>query len=606
MRRRKASPKLSTRLRLVSQQRQGPPAAPPDPKPPAPDPGFSALDRAARAAVGRLTMGASPFAVASAGLDWMAHLSVAPGRQIELGLLAGRLWAEWAMSASPWAADAAVFEPRPDDHRFDDPAWRKPPYRPFMTAQLALEEYWRAATAPMRGMRPRNVERVRLLAEQALAACAPNHQPLLNPEFARVTAQEGGMNLVRGFQHWIEDVSALLVANPPAAKGPWRVGETLAVTPGAVVFRNHLFELIQYAPSTETVFHEPVVIVPAWIMKYYVLDLQPQNSLVRYLVAQGHTVFMLSWRNPGPEDSGLSLDAYRRDGVKAALDVASALCDGAKAHLCGYCLGGTMAAIAAATMARDGDDRLASLTLLAAQTDFSEAGELMMFVDDSQVAFLEDMMWAQGVLTGPQMAAAFQMMRADELVWARMMKTYCFGERDPPFDLAAWNADQTRMPAAMHSQYLRGLFLENRLTAGRFAVEGRVIALKEIGAPMFVVGAETDHIAPWRSVYKISLFTDNDLTVLLTSGGHNAGIVSEPGRANRRYRISLRRRGDRYVDPDTWAHGAERREGSWWPEWAGWLRRHSRPRAVPGRRLGAPDLGYPVLAAAPGDYVKQR
>jgi polyhydroxyalkanoate synthase len=162
------------------------------------------------------------------------------------------------------------------------------------------------------------------------------------------------------------------------------------------------------------------------------------------------------------------------------------------------------------------------------------------------------------------------------------------------------------MPAAMHSQYLRGLFLENRLTAGRFAVEGRVIALKEIGAPMFVVGAETDHIAPWRSVYKISLFTDNDLTVLLTSGGHNAGIVSEPGRANRRYRISLRRRGDRYVDPDTWAHGAERREGSWWPEWAGWLRRHSRPRAVPGRRLGAPDLGYPVLAAAPGDYVKQR
>jgi polyhydroxyalkanoate synthase len=550
-------------------------------------------------------MGVSPYAVGSALIDWISHLSTAPGRQAELSLLAGRLWAEWALSVSPLSVQAPTLAPRPEDHRFDDPSWQTAPYRPLMLGHLALEAYWRAATAPVRGMRPRNAERVRLLAEQVLQALAPHHNPWLSPELARATFAEGGMNLVRGWHHWLEDGMAL-VDPQNDADGLWRVGETLAITPGQVIFRNHLFELIQYAPTTEAVAQEPVVIVPAWIMKYYVLDLQPHNSLIRYLVGQGRTVFVLSWRNPGPEDRHITFEAYRRDGVMAALDVATAVCGGAKTHLCGYCLGGTMAAIAAATMARDGDDRLASLTLLAAQTDFSEAGELMMFVDDSQVAFLEDMMWSQGVLTGPQMAAAFQTMRADERVWARVLKTYGLGERDEPFDLSAWNADQTRMPAAMHSQYLRGLFLENRLSAGRFAVEGRVIALKDIKAPMFVLGAEADHIAPWRSVYKVSLFTDNDLTFVLTRGGHNAGIVSEPGRPNRYYRIGRRRRGDRYADPETWAKGAERREGSWWPEWSGWLDRHGSPQRTPARPAGAPEHGYPALAPAPGDYVKQR
>ncbi len=466
-----------------------------------------------------------------------------------------------------------------------------------------MEAWWREATAPVHGMQPRNADRLRLLADQALAPFAPHHNPLLNPAVASKTRAEMGHNLWRGYQHLMQDLTASATAIPPERHDPFIVGKTLAITPGAVVFRNHLFELIQYKPATDAVLREPVLITPAWIMKYYIFDLQPHNSLIRYLVEQGHTVFVISWRNPGPEDRDISFDDYRIQGIMPAIHAASTLCDGSSVHLCGYCLGGTMAAIVSATMARDGDWRLASLTLLAAQTDFSEAGELMMFVDESQVAFLEDLMWSQGVLTGGQMASAFKTMRAEELVWGRLLQEYFLGERASAFDLATWNADQTRMPAAMHSQYLRGLFLENRLTAGRFAVDGRVITLKDIRTPLFVVGTEADHIAPWRSVYKVNLFTDAELTFLLASGGHNAGIVSEPGHPHRHYRIGQRRRGDLYCDPETWATIAERREGSWWPEWSAWLHARSAKSKRPPPRLGDADKGFPILAQAPGDYV---
>jgi polyhydroxyalkanoate synthase len=552
--------------------------------------------------VGRATMGVSPYAMASAMADWMAHLGRAPGRQWELTQLAGRLSAQWLLSAAGWWSVQPGLEPEQGDHRFDDPDWKLPPYRAAMQANLAWEAWWREATAPVRGMQPRDAERVRLIAQQVLAPFEPQHNPFLNPVVARATREQLGHNLWRGFNRLTQDIATQ--AGLPSARPDhaWKVGETLAATKGAVVFRNALFELIQYAPRTETVRREPVLIAPAWIMKYYVLDLQPHNSLIRYLVSQGHTVFAMSWRNPGPEDHATAFDDYRVHGILPALAAASALCADARVHLCGYCLGGTIAAIAAAAMARDGDERLASLTLLAAQTDFSQAGELMLFVDESQIALLEDIMWSQGVLTGPQMAAAFQLMRADELIWARMMRAYVLGESDDQSDLDFWNADQTRMPAKMHSQYLRALFLENRLTAGRFAVEGRVVTLKDITAPMFVVGAETDHIAPWRSVYKASLFTANDLTFLLASGGHNGGIVSEPGRSNRHFRASHRLPGGSYCDPDTWAARTPRSDGSWWPAWSAWLHEGGTEMTAPPA-LGDAAVGYPVIGTAPGDYV---
>ena len=565
------------------------------------------LDRAIRAAVARATGGISPHSVTEAWSDWAMHLARSPGRQLELVERAqSNALKTMAYSAAALMQNEtpAPFRPKSYDHRFSDPAWNKAPFNIWMQSFLTIQDWWDEATEPMRGLHKQDGDRVRFQMRQFLDLMSPSNLPWMNPEIIAETTKTGGRNISDGAAHFVGDlIQTLTQSHKPAPEG-YKLGVDLACTPGDVVFRNDLFELIQYTPQTETVHPEPVLFIPAWIMKYYILDLSPQNSMVNYLVQQGFTVFMISWCNPGADQSELSLEDYRRRGVLEALKAINAIVPGQKVHANGYCLGGTLLAITAATMARNGDDRLASLTLMAAQVDFAESGELLLFVDESQVAFVEDMMWEQGYLDRPQMARTFASIRAEDLIHTRAVNRYFLGKEDLPSDIGVWNADTTRMPARMHSEYLRGLFLENRLTAGRFAVEGRVIALKDISAPMFVIATETDHIAPWRSVYKTRLFTDCELTFVLTKGGHNGGIISEPGHRGRDFRVALRDAGALYEDPDTWIAKQREIPGSWWPEYSKWLRRKSKRQQAPPE-TGNAAAGYPALCRAPGTYIHQ-
>jgi polyhydroxyalkanoate synthase len=568
-------------------------------------PSFHTYDRMARAVQARLTQGISPTAIAGAWSDWGVHLSRAPGKQLELAQAAWTALARFALWL-PRAGQTAADSPAPPDaadRRFADPAWAAWPFNALATAHRMTEAWWLQAAADVPGVTRQHADEVRFMLRQLIDVWAPSNLPWLNPVILRQTAAEGGFNLLRGARNWLDDMDRQLTHRLPAGTEAFQVGRELAVTPGKVVYRNALMELIQYAPATPAVHAQPVLIVPAWIMKYYILDLAPDDSLVRWLVAQGHTVFILSWKNPDAADRDLGLDDYRRLGVMAALDAVSAIVPGQRVQACGYCLGGTILAIAAATMARDHDDRLASVSLLAAQTDFAEAGELMLFLDEHQLGFLEDLMWDQGYLDTRQMAGAFQMLRSNELVWSHLIHDYVLGERAAMTDLMAWNSDQTRMPARMHSEYLRGLFLENRLSAGRYAVDGRVIAMRDIDVPVFALGATRDHIAPWRSVYKAALFTDTDFTFALASGGHNVGIVNPPAHARGAFQLLRRRHGERYVAPDDWAALAPNQAGSWWPAWEAWLVANGTGEQVPPPGMGAPARDLPPLADAPGGYV---
>lgn len=376
----------------------------------------------------------------------------------------------------------------------------------------------------------------------------------------------------------------------------------MANTPGKVVFKNDLIELIQYSPSTSKVYGEPVLIVPAWIMKYYILDLSPHNSLVKFLVDRGHTVFMISWKNPSADDREKGLEAYRTEGLMAAIDTVSQIVPDHRIHSVGYCLGGTMLEIAAATMGRDKDTRLATMTLFAAQGDFTEAGELLLFINESEVNIIEAMMAEQGYLKGTQMAGTFQLLHSNDLIWSRALKNYMLGVRDQPSDLMTWNADTTRMPYRMHSEYLHKLFLHNELASGHYEVNGAPIWFTDIKIPCFAVGTDTDHVAPWKSVFKLHLLP-LDITFVLTSGGHNAGIVSEPGHPHRHFQIHHRAASEPYTAPEQWQANVPRQEGSWWPAWENWLSRHS------GGQITPPRMGIPghkgKLIDAPGEYVHQ-
>ena len=566
-------------------------------------------DRAIRAAVARASRGIAWPSLVSAWADWYWQLAAAPGKQMELASKAQRKAARLAMYAiectrCEHCSAAPCIEPLPQDRRFVDPAWQQWPFNLIYQSFLLTQQWVWNATNHVIGVSRHHERMVSFTARQALDVLSPSNFVATNPEVLARAAETGGRNLVQGAADWWRDSLAMFAGRPRADGADFRPGHEVAVTPGRVVLRNDLIELIQYVPATEKVHAQPVLIVPSPILKYYILDLSPHNSLVRYLVGKGHTVFMLSWRNPDARDRELGVDHYLRLGIRAAIDAANAIA-GDRLHAVGYCLGGTFLAALAASMAGTGDDRLASLTLLAAEVDFTEAGELSIFIDDSQIAYLEDLTWEQGYLDGRQMAGAFTLLNSNDLIWSRIVRQYLMAEPQKITDLTAWNADTTRLPHRMHTEYLRGLYLNNDLASGRMRFDGRAVALADIRAPIFVVGTERDHVAPWQSVYMLHLYADADITFCLTSGGHNVGIVNPPGAESppRHYRIATKRTDDRYVDPDQWFARTAPHEGSWWPAWQAWLAQRGGPLVAPPA-MGSAD--FAPMENAPGTYVLMR
>lgn len=564
--------------------------------------GFRRLDRSFHAMLGRAEGGLSPVSLGLAWADWMAHLAMSPGKQSELmwksARKAQRLAAEVMCQMKGGKPDGSLcVEPLKQDRRFAGPEWMSFPFSLYSQSFLLAQQWWANATTDIPGVEKKHEKLVEFYGRQWLDMLSPSNFLPTNPQLIARTLEEKGQNLARGAQFMAEDLQKRFSGEAEEGPSGFVPGEQVALAPGRVVYRNRLIELIQYSPTTDTVQPVPLLIVPAWIMKYYILDLTPEQSLIAWLVGQGFTVFCISWKNPDEGDRDLGFDDYRELGVMAALDAVTEITGAPKVHGLGYCLGGTLMSVSAATMAREGDDRLASLTMLAAQVDFTEAGELSLFTNEDQLALLEDMMWDEGYLDKSAMAGTFSMLKSQDLVWSKLVREYMLGEREAASELGAWSKDATRMPYRMHSEYLRHLFLDNDLAEGRMVSGGGHIFLQDVKLPVFAVATEHDHIAPWNSVFKLTYLMPGEVSFALVSGGHNTGIVAQPGSARAKYRLLTHAKGQPHPGPEDWAAAVPKQAGSWWLPWAEWL------RAKDGGAQVAPPAMGPDLGAAPGRYV---
>ena len=546
----------------------------------------------------------APTAALEAWFDWALHLANSPAKQAELAQFGFEQWQRaWLIATSGAAHDCCV-APLAQDKRFADPTWRDLPQAFFAQYFLLAERWWQRATTAVPGVSKHHENMVSFAARQWLDVVAPSNSVVLNPAVRQRTLEQAGANLWRGALHALDDLVRGLRDLPPAGADAFQPGVNVAITPGQVVLRNRLIELIQYQPATPSVHAEPILLVPAWIMKYYILDLSPHNSLVKFLVDHGYTVFAISWKNPDAGDRDLGLDDYYRLGVQAALDAVARIVPGASTHAVGYCLGGTLLAMAAARLGREQSQALRSMTLFAAQTDFTDPGEISIFIDESQFAWLDRSMASRGTLDKRQMRDTFQLLRSRDLIWSYRTINYLLGERMPMTDLMAWNADGTRLPYRMHREYLRRLYLDNALALGDFRLEGVPINLHDIRAPSFILATVQDHVAPWRSVFRLNQLCDAEQTYVLTAGGHNVGVVNPPGVTPTSHRLREWRVGDRILSPDEWLEQTPVIQGSWWNTWVDWLDRHSSPQRRPPPAIGA--RGLRPLQAAPGSYVLQR
>jgi polyhydroxyalkanoate synthase len=480
----------------------------------------------------------------------------------------------------------------PEDPRFSDRAWKENPFLRFVHGT-----YRASATSLHRLLDSTDVpeptrRKARFVLDLWLDAASPTNVPWLNPQVAKEAIDTGGLSLLRGVANFVRDAGQ--GGMPSQAPGSFEVGQSLAATPGRVVFRNDLIELIAYEPQTETVFADPIVYSPPWINKYYVLDLAPGRSFVEYAVRAGFTVFAISYRNPDASQATLTMDDYLREGLLTAVDTAATITGSRHVNLLGVCLGGTLTAIALAVLAARGDaDRVGCATLLNTLVDFSDPGEISVFTDKAAIERIERRMFGRGYLEPAELSGPFTWMRANELVWNRVVSSWYLGKRPPAFDILAWNDDATRLPAAMHSQYLRACYLNNLLVQpGAFVIDGTPVDVGLVETPLFVLGSEKDHIAPWRTTYRTTQLVAGEVRYVLSPSGHIAGMVSPPGSSNTYYR----RRQDCPPTADEWLDAAERVTGSWWEEWTAWAASRSGEQAAP------PEL--PAGEPAPGSYVR--
>ncbi len=511
----------------------------------------------------------------------------------------------WAGTAQKLGGgDGALADPvsaAPGDKRFQDPEWARNALFDFLKQAYLVTSRWAAGLVEHAdGLDPDTRQKADFYVRQVTAAISPSNFILTNPELFRETMESNGENLVRGMKMLAEDIASGKgeLRLRQADQSSFEVGRDLAITPGKVVARNDLAEIIQYDPATPTVLKRPLLICPPWINKFYILDLNPKKSFIRWAVEQGHTVFVISWVNPDERHAAMAWEAYIEHGLRFALDTIEAATGERKVNAVGYCVGGTLLAAALALMAQDKDRRIRSATFLTTQVDFTHAGDLKVFADEEQIAALEKTMSATGYLEGSRMASAFNMLRAGDLIWPYMVNNYLRG-RDPlPFDLLFWNSDATRMAAANHSFYLRNCYLDNRLSKGEMRLGGRVVSLKDIKIPVFNLATREDHIAPARSVFGGCRYFGGKVEYVVAGSGHIAGVVNPPAASKYQFWTGHKPKGG-FED---WIAQADEHPGSWWPHWQTWIEKHS-VKKVDARQPGE---NTPVLADAPGEYVRVR
>ena len=508
------------------------------------------------------------------------------------------LWAAYAQPRGD-APPQPLVEPDPADRRFRAPEWREAAYFEYLAQSYLLTAQWLREVVDAARVEPQAKRKLRFFSRQLADAMSPANVPWTNPEALKLAAATDGKSIAQGLRNLAADLEKGMISMTDETA--FEVGRNLAITPGSVIYQNDFMQLIQYRPATATVFERPLVMVPPCINKYYILDLQPENSFVRHAVEQGHTVFMVSWRNMPREMGRASWDDYLEHGVLRALAVAGEVCGGARMNALGFCVGGTLLGSALAVLRARGDERVTSLTLLAAMLDFSDTGDLSVFVDEAYVAARERDFANGGLLHGRELALTFAALRANDLIWRYVVNNYLKGRTPEPFDLLYWNSDSTNLPGVMFAYYVRNMYLENRLrTPGTLTMCGVPVDLGRIDLPAYVLASREDHIVPWRTAYASTRLLGGETEFVLSASGHIAGVVNPAAQNRRNYWLNP----ERAADPDQWVAAATSRPGSWWRHWTDWL------APLGGARIPAPAQPgggrYPEIEPAPGRYVREK